>query len=80
MVRVAVSDRVDGYDEAWQPVMVCTFADAMEIVEKMHWNYSDFELLPNACIGDPDWNSDLERFTFYRSESTGFELRLEVRE
>lgn len=80
MVRVAVSDRVEGYDESWQPVTICTFAEAMEIVSKMRRNYFDFELIPSACIGNSEWKPDLERFAFYRSESAGFELRLEVRE
>lgn len=75
MVRVAVSDRVDGYDGSWQPVTICTFAEAMEIVSKMRRNYFDFELVP---IAQPAL--ELERFAFYRSESAGFGLRLEVRE
>lgn len=75
MVRVAVSDRVDGYDGDWQPVTVCTFAEAMEIVSKMRRLYFDFELEMRA---QPVL--ELERFAFYRSESAGFELRLEVRE
>lgn len=75
MVRVAVSDRVDGYDGDWQPVTICTFAEAMEIVSEMRRNYFDFEL---ETIAQPAL--ELERFAFYRSESAGFELRLEVRE
>lgn len=80
MVRVAVSDRVDGYDGDWQPMTICTFAEAMEIVESMRRTYLDFELIPNACVGDLEWKPNLDRFAFYRSESAGFELRLEVRE
>lgn len=80
MVRIAVSDRVAGYDGGWQPVTICTFAEALEIVSKMRRNCFDFELVPNDCIGDTEWKPDLERFAFYRSESTGFGLRLEVRE
>lgn len=75
MVRVAVSDRVDGYDGAWQPVTVCTFAEAMEIVAKMRRIHFDFELEMRT---QPVL--ELESFAFYRSESAGFELRLEVRE
>ena len=80
MVRVAVADRVDGYDGSWQPVTMCTFAEALEIVSKMRRNCFDFELVPNDCADDSEWMQDLERFAFYRSESAGFGLRLEVRE
>lgn len=80
MVRVAVSDRVDGYDATWQPVTVCTFAEAMEIVAKMRRSHFDFELVPNACIDDLEGIPDLDRFALYRSEIAGFGLRLEVRE